>query len=93
MACLPTGHRLATRRQVRVRDLLEEPIIAAPSVDTVWRDYWILVQERGGRAPNVVYEAPTFEAELQAIAAGRGIPDRNRRRGQERRRRDRKSVV
>jgi DNA-binding transcriptional LysR family regulator len=42
-------------------------------VDKVWRDYWILVNERGGHPPNVVYEAPTFEAELQAVGAGRGI--------------------
>ena len=73
VACLPTGHRLARRRQVRVRDLLDEPIIAAPSVDTIWRDYWILAEQRGGQPPNVVYEAPTFEAELQAVGAGRGI--------------------
>ena len=73
VACLPTGHRLARRKQVRVRDLLAEPIVAAPSVDEVWRDYWILVPERGDRPPNVVLEAPTFEAELQAVGAGRGI--------------------
>ena len=73
VACLPTGHRLARRKQVRVRDLLAEPIVAAPSVDGVWRDYWILVPERGDRPPNVVLDAPTFEAELQAVGAGRGI--------------------
>jgi DNA-binding transcriptional LysR family regulator len=73
VACVPTGHRLAQRRQVRVRDLLDEPIVAAPSSDQVWRDYWILAAERGGRPPNVVHEAATFEAELQAVGAGRGI--------------------
>jgi DNA-binding transcriptional LysR family regulator len=73
VACVPTGHRLAKRRQVRVRDLLDEPIVAAPSTDQVWRDYWILAAERGGRPPNVVHEAATFEAELQAVGAGRGI--------------------
>lgn len=73
VACVPTGHRLARRKQVRVRDLLAEPIVAAPSVDEVWRDYWILVPERGDRPPNVVLDAPTFEAELQAVGAGRGI--------------------
>jgi DNA-binding transcriptional LysR family regulator len=73
VACLPTGHRLARRKHVRVRDVLGEPIVAAPSVDKVWRDYWILVPERGGEPPNVVVEAPTFEAELQAVGAGRGI--------------------
>jgi DNA-binding transcriptional LysR family regulator len=73
VACVPTGHRLAKRKQVRVRDLLDEPIVAAPSADPVWRDYWILAAERGGRPPNVVHEAATFEAELQAVGAGRGI--------------------
>jgi DNA-binding transcriptional LysR family regulator len=73
VACLPTGHRLASRREVRVRDLLAEPIVAAPSVDRVWRDYWILVPERDGQPAPVALEAPTFEAELQAVAAGRGI--------------------
>ncbi len=73
VACLPTGHRLTRRRQVRVRDLISEPMIAAPSVDEVWRDYWTLVEQRGGCPAQVVCEAPTFEAELQAVAAGRGI--------------------
>jgi DNA-binding transcriptional LysR family regulator len=73
VACVPTGHRLAKRRQVRVRDLLDEPIVAAPSGDQVWRDYWILAAERGGLPANVVHEAATFEAELQAVGAGRGI--------------------
>ncbi len=73
VACLPSGHRLARRKDLRVRDVLTEPIVAAPSVDRVWRDYWILVPEREGRPPHVVVEAPTFEAELQAVAAGRGI--------------------
>jgi DNA-binding transcriptional LysR family regulator len=73
VACIPTGHRLARRKQVRVRELLAEPIVAAPSVDKVWRDYWILVPERGGHPPHVALDAPTFEAELQAVGAGRGI--------------------
>jgi DNA-binding transcriptional LysR family regulator len=73
VACVPSGHRLARRKQVQVRDILDEPIVAAPSSDLVWRDYWILVPERDGRAANVVAEAPTFEAEMQSVAAGRGI--------------------
>jgi DNA-binding transcriptional LysR family regulator len=73
VACLPTGHRLARRKHVRVREVLGEPIVAAPSVDKVWRDYWILMPERGDEPPNVVLDAPTFEAELQAVGAGRGI--------------------
>ncbi len=73
VACLPDGHRLAGRRQIRVREILDEPVIAAPSRDPVWRDYWILGPERGGEPPNVVQQAATFDAELQAVAAGHGI--------------------
>jgi DNA-binding transcriptional LysR family regulator len=73
VACIPTGHPLAARQRVRVRELVTQPIVAAPSSDEVWRDYWLLVPERGGSPPNVVFEAATFEAELQAVAAGRGI--------------------
>jgi DNA-binding transcriptional LysR family regulator len=73
VACLPEGHRLAGRRQIRVTEILDEPIIAAPSRDPVWRDYWILGPERNGVPPNVVQNAATFEGELQAVGAGRGI--------------------
>jgi len=73
VACVPTGHPLAGRAKVATHELLSQPIVAAPSSDEVWRDYWLLVPEREGRAPEVVLEAATFEAELQAVAAGRGI--------------------
>jgi DNA-binding transcriptional LysR family regulator len=73
VACLPEGHRLARRENVRVCEILDEPIIAAPSRDPVWRDYWILGPERNGQPANVVHEAATFEGELQAVGAGHGI--------------------
>jgi DNA-binding transcriptional LysR family regulator len=72
VACVPESHRLARASNVSVYDLLDEPIIAAPG-QSVWRDYWLACSYRGGKPPNVVYEASTFEAELQAVASGRGI--------------------
>lgn len=36
-------------------------------------DYWLLCDHRDGQPPPVVHEAATFEAELQAVASGRGI--------------------
>lgn len=72
VACLPDGHRLARESSVSVFDLLDEPIVAAPGRG-VWRDYWLACAYRRGQPPNVVYEAPTFESELQAVAARRGI--------------------
>lgn len=72
VACIPDSHPLADREQVDVADLLHEPIIAAPGRGT-WRDYWLLTDHRDGEPPRVVGEAATFEAELQAVATGRGI--------------------
>jgi DNA-binding transcriptional LysR family regulator len=72
VACLPTGHRLADRESVRLGEILDEPIVAAP-VPGVWRDYWLATDYRGGRSAKVAAEAATVESELQAIASGRGI--------------------
>jgi len=72
VACLPLGHPLAQEKSVSVYQLLDEPIVAAPSRG-VWRNYWIADEYRGGRAAKVVHEAGTVESELQAVASGRGI--------------------
>lgn len=72
VACLPEGHSLAGRESVRVEELLDEPIVAAPPSPGPWRDYWILAGYRTSPAP-VVAEAPTFDAELYLIARGVGI--------------------
>jgi DNA-binding transcriptional LysR family regulator len=72
VACVSDLHPLAARRELAVADLLDQPIVAAPGGGT-WRDYWLLNDHRHGDAPPVVYEAATFEAELQAVASGRGI--------------------
>ncbi|MGW7260824.1 LysR family substrate-binding domain-containing protein [Streptomyces sp. NPDC054834] len=72
VACVSDLHPLAARTEVSVADLLDQPIVAAPG-SGAWRDYWLLRDHRGGNAPPVVYEAATFEAELQAVASGRGI--------------------
>jgi DNA-binding transcriptional LysR family regulator len=72
VACLPETHALADRREVSIRELLDEPIIAAPGAGS-WRDYWLCCEYRDGGLPPVVDEAATFEAEFQAVASGRGI--------------------
>jgi DNA-binding transcriptional LysR family regulator len=71
VACVPERHPIARRPKVALSRLLAEPIVAAPG-EGVWRDYWILTEYREKPA-NVVYEAATFEAELQAVALGRGL--------------------
>lgn len=72
VACVYEGHPLAKRDKVSIAELLSEPIVAAPGSGT-WRDYWLGCDYRNGEPPHVVAEAATFEAELQTVAAGRGI--------------------
>jgi DNA-binding transcriptional LysR family regulator len=71
LVCVPEGHPFAVRSSVSIAEVLAEPIIAAPTPG-VWRDYWLLNEYRSEPA-NVVSESSTFESELQAVAAGRGI--------------------
>lgn len=72
VACVYEGHALAKRDEVSIKEVLTEPIVAAPGSGR-WRDYWLGCDYRDGDAPHVVAEAATFEAELQTVASGRGI--------------------
>jgi DNA-binding transcriptional LysR family regulator len=73
VACVPQDHPLAELPEVRLGDILEEPIVAAPSSAGGWRDYWIAASYRDSRPAQVVAEAATFEAEFTAVAQGKGI--------------------
>ena len=70
---LPTGHRLADRNSVSIKDILDEPILAAPKTAGPWRDYWLAMDHRSGVAPTIVEEAANFDAELQAVAFGKAV--------------------
>ena len=73
VVCLPTGHPLTVKPTVLLDDILDEPIIAAPTPG-IWRDYWLASDYRdSSRPPRVVLEVATVESELQAVAMGRGI--------------------
>lgn len=73
VVCLPEGHRLAEKPFVMLDDILDEPIIAAPTPG-IWRDSWVASEYRDSSRPaKVVLEVATVESELQAVAMGRGI--------------------
>ncbi len=72
VVCLPSEHRLNSATSVSLADILDEPIIAAPSHGT-WRDYWLATEHRHGRPAKVSFEVATVESELQAVASGKGI--------------------
>ena len=73
-ACVPRDHPLATLDEVKLEDILGEPIVAAPQSAGGWRDYWIASSYRSDHKPAVVVaEAATFEAEFTAVAQGKAI--------------------
>ncbi len=73
VACLPTGHPLAIKPTLCLEDILDEPLIAAPTPG-IWRDYWLASEYRDADHPaKVVLEVATVESELQAVAMGRAI--------------------
>ncbi|UPA27706.1 LysR family transcriptional regulator [Shinella oryzae] len=73
VVCLPTGHPLAAKETVVLADILDEPLIGAPTPGQ-WRDYWLAGEYRDAQHPaQVVLEVATVESELQAVAMGRAI--------------------
>ena len=73
VACLPRDHRLAHRAEVRITELLDDPIVGAPTTAGRWRDYWLAMDVRGNRPPSVAAVAATYEEETTLIARGLGI--------------------
>ncbi|GAA1240029.1 LysR family transcriptional regulator [Janibacter melonis] len=73
VACLPRTHRLAGREELRIDELLDEPIVVAPVSAGRWRDYWMAADARKGRPATIAAEAATYEAETTLIARGVGI--------------------
>lgn len=73
VACLPRDHPLAHRTEVRIGELLDDPIVCAPLTAGTWRDYWLAMDARGNRPPTIAAVAATYEAETTSIARGLGI--------------------
>jgi DNA-binding transcriptional LysR family regulator len=73
VACLPRDHPLASRTELTIAELLDEPIVVAPSTAGRWRDYWMAMDVREGKPPTIAAVAATYEEETTTIARGLGI--------------------
>lgn len=73
VACLPRDHRLANRSEVSIAELLDDPIVVAPTSAGRWRDYWMAMDAREGRPPTIAATAATYEEETTTVARGLGI--------------------
>lgn len=70
VVALPPHHRLAGRASLTAEDVIDEPLAVGRTADAVWRSYWTLDEQRGGRPPGLVRETTTHTEELQLVAAG-----------------------
>lgn len=66
-------HALAGRDTVAFGELLDEPFLALPATAGPLRDYWLAVDERGGRAPRIGATVANAEETFAAIEEGSGI--------------------
>lgn len=65
-------HRLARRRKVAPRDLVDEGWIATPA-GTICRQWLDRMYVGTGRVPRIAHEAMEFESHIALVAAGLGI--------------------
>jgi DNA-binding transcriptional LysR family regulator len=71
---LPASHALAGSEQpLAFRDLLDEPVVAAPRETGAWSDYWVATEERNGHPIRIGAVTEHPDDWLSAIANGYGI--------------------
>ncbi|MBF4459271.1 LysR family transcriptional regulator [Pseudoclavibacter sp. VKM Ac-2867] len=73
VACLPRAHRLAGKSELRIEELLDEPLIVAPESAGAWRDYWMAADARHGKPALIAGEAATYETETTMVSRGIGV--------------------
>lgn len=72
LMALPTDHRLASKREVRLADVLEEPFILLDDVHC-FGDQVLSLCRRGGLEPKVVCRGEQIGTLLAMVAAKQGI--------------------
>jgi DNA-binding transcriptional LysR family regulator len=73
LVALPDSHPLARRDVIDFADLLDEPFLALPPSAGPLRDYWLAVDDRGGRPPLIGAEIASTDETYEALVDGRGV--------------------
>ncbi len=73
LAVLPASHPLATREEVTMADLADEPFVALPDDAGELRDYWLATDARGGRPARIGAVAATPDEAFEAVASSLGV--------------------
>jgi DNA-binding transcriptional LysR family regulator len=73
LVALPADHPLASREDVAMADLLDEPFLALPESAGPLRDYWLALDQRDGRPARIAGEITDTEETYEAVASGIGV--------------------
>jgi DNA-binding transcriptional LysR family regulator len=73
LVALPHNHPLATREQVSIGELLDEPFLALPPSAGAMRDFWLATEHRDGRPARIAAEITNTDEAYEAVASGIGI--------------------
>ncbi|WP_063059904.1 LysR family transcriptional regulator [Nocardia sienata] len=73
VVALPESHRLARCDVVEFPELLDEPFLALPESARTLRDYFLAIDERGGRPPVIGGEISSTEETYEAVRGGDGV--------------------
>ena len=73
LVALPNDHRLATRDEVSIGDLRDEPFLALPQSAGPLRDYWLALEDRDGHPVRIEAEINDTEETYEAVASGIGV--------------------
>lgn len=73
LVAVPRDHPLATREQVSIGELLDEPFLALPASAGAMRDFWLATDHRDGRPARIAAEITNTDEAYEAVASGIGI--------------------
>lgn len=73
IVALAESHPLSRRAALRPADLAEELFVSRTGVSDVWRDFWLLTDQLGGRPRLCPRLAATREEWLYLVASGQGV--------------------
>ncbi len=74
VVALPAGHRLARRRSIALKDLIDEPILLGSENEwSVFRDFVFALYAEEGASPRIVHEASSAAALFGLASKGLGV--------------------
>jgi DNA-binding transcriptional LysR family regulator len=70
---MAADHPLAEKDELTVAELVAEPTFDFPVEDPVFRDYWMVINHRGGRPPKIVARFRSLDGLLEAVRGRLGV--------------------